>query len=40
MKLMIKLLSVIALIICIPGLLGCLVILGYIVKDLWENGGF
>lgn len=36
---MIKLLSVIALIISIPALLGCLVIVGYIVKYLWENGG-
>lgn len=36
----IQVLSVIALIISIPSLLGCLVIIGYIVKDLWENGGF
>ena len=36
---MIEVLNVIVLIIGIPGLLGCLVIIGYIVKYLRENGG-
>lgn len=35
----ISILAFIALIISVPTLLGCLVIICYIIKALWEDGG-